>query len=47
MGAGSLEELADLTTKAKAKGAEDLVLAFGGNGGRNRPLAHRSPAGGA
>ncbi len=28
--AGSLEELADLTSKAKEKGAEDLVLAFGG-----------------
>jgi acetyl-CoA decarbonylase/synthase complex subunit gamma len=31
VGAGTLEELADLTTSAKAKGAEDLVLAFGGN----------------
>jgi acetyl-CoA decarbonylase/synthase complex subunit gamma len=31
VGAGSLEELADLTSKAKEKGAEDLVLAFGGN----------------
>ncbi len=29
VGAGSLEELADLTSKAKEKGAEDLVLAFG------------------
>ena len=31
VGAGSLEELADLTSKAKEKGAEDLVLAFNGN----------------
>jgi acetyl-CoA decarbonylase/synthase complex subunit gamma len=30
VGAGSLEELADLTGRAKAQGAEDLVLAFGG-----------------
>jgi acetyl-CoA decarbonylase/synthase complex subunit gamma len=29
---GSLEELADLTSKAKEKGVEDLVLAFGSNG---------------
>jgi acetyl-CoA decarbonylase/synthase complex subunit gamma len=32
VGAGSLEELADLTTKAKEKGVEDLVLAFASNG---------------
>ena len=31
VGADTLEELADLTAKAKEKGAEDLVLAFGGN----------------
>jgi acetyl-CoA decarbonylase/synthase complex subunit gamma len=31
IGAASLEELADLTSKAKEKGAEDLVLSFGGN----------------
>jgi acetyl-CoA decarbonylase/synthase complex subunit gamma len=30
VGAGSLEELADLTSKAKERGAEDLVLAFDG-----------------
>ena len=32
VGAASLEELADLTTKAKEKGVEDLVLAFTSNG---------------
>jgi acetyl-CoA decarbonylase/synthase complex subunit gamma len=32
IGAASLEELADLVTKAKAKGAEDLVLAFKADG---------------
>jgi acetyl-CoA decarbonylase/synthase complex subunit gamma len=29
---GSLEELADLTSKAKEKGVEDIVLAFGSSG---------------
>jgi acetyl-CoA decarbonylase/synthase complex subunit gamma len=29
---GSLEELADVTSKAKEKGVEDMVMAFGSNG---------------
>jgi len=33
VGAANLEELADLTGKAKEKGAEDLVLSFTSNGG--------------
>jgi acetyl-CoA decarbonylase/synthase complex subunit gamma len=33
VGGKDLEELADLTGKAKAKGAEDLVLSFSSNGG--------------
>ncbi len=32
VGAGSLEELAELTSKAKDKGVEDLVLSFQANG---------------
>ena len=45
IGAASLEELADLVTKAKAKGAEDLVLAFGANGEAIRSLTTARRAG--
>jgi len=45
IGAASLEELADLVTKAKAKGAEDLVLAFGSNGDAIRSLTTARRAG--
>ena len=41
----SLEELADLTTKAKEKGVEDLVLSFTSNGGqtiRDMTIARRA-----
>jgi acetyl-CoA decarbonylase/synthase complex subunit gamma len=34
VGAGSLEELADLTGKAREKGVEDLVLAFASDGAK-------------
>jgi acetyl-CoA decarbonylase/synthase complex subunit gamma len=45
VGAGSLEELADLTSKAKEKGVENLVLAFAGNGAetiRSLTIARRA-----
>jgi acetyl-CoA decarbonylase/synthase complex subunit gamma len=43
--ASSLEELADLTSKAREKGAEDLVLAFGSSGAetiRSLTIARRA-----
>jgi acetyl-CoA decarbonylase/synthase complex subunit gamma len=45
IGAASLEELADLVTKAKAKGAEDLVLAFDAKGETIRSLTVARRAG--
>jgi acetyl-CoA decarbonylase/synthase complex subunit gamma len=45
VGGANLEELADLTGKAKEKGAEDLVLSFTANGGqtiRDLTIARRA-----